>query len=298
MANSRELYRRLARLHEATQEQLLSIEDAAGKRLYRIADDLIETARRLLDEGGLSNSRAASLVNSLDIMIGAATDRGQRLMRTGLDAVFDVALESSTLSLATFETITPRALFALANNFDATFRPDLRQAAHNEWLDKLPGEAFAPVSGLRDILAESVIKGTDSFTAARQFIERDPLGKPFSQLPEIRQSIDPAFRAARLVRTELGRINNVTSITFSETAGVENFYNLGVGDNRQSEVCRFASRQKPLSVEKWNALRFTDKYGRVWIVGVGPRHPHCRCLAIGVPAGVTVTVPEDLAFAA
>jgi hypothetical protein len=71
---------------------------------------------------------------------------------------------------------------------------------------------------------------------------------------------------------------------------VEKFVNLGVGDSRQSDICAFATKQKPLTIAQWRALSFEGE-----VVGMAPRHvANCRCLMIGAPPDYADIVDAQL----
>jgi hypothetical protein len=124
-------------------------------------------------------------------------------------------------------------------------------------------------------LIEAKAAGGSLRDAVNRMLELDP---KLSRLPLVDQPIAIRARAARVVRTETGRVDNAVSVGFAEAAGVDEFVNLGVRDTRQSEECRIASGAPKMTIEKWRRFYSDGLY-----IGPAPRHPNCRCRMAGVP---------------
>jgi len=91
---------------------------------------------------------------------------------------------------------------------------------------------------------------------------------------DIRGRVAPDVFARGFTRAKLTEIATDTSIQVARAAGITQYVNVGVPDDRQSDECAEASRQPPMTLEEWAESEW----------GIPPRHVfNCRCDLAGVP---------------
>jgi len=287
-ARTKAALKRLHAIRRAALLELSRLEDSAVAEVVRTATGLTRQVERLLATN--QTARAEQLLGSIDLLLSEVTIRQERFLLATNDSILDVSLSMKAEGLASFGIVTPRRILALSQQFNADFRPDLRSDAYNRWIRRIPKESLSPESALRDALAEAVSTGKSSKDVVADFLARSKFDKEFKtagqflrsdvafkNLPVIQQKIAPLFRALRVMRTEMGRLDNVAGITFDQAAGLDYFINLGIGDDRQSEICADATLQDPMTLAEWGASEWE----------IAPRHPYCRCAMYGVPDYVT-----------
>lgn len=219
-------------------------------------DALLRAVSQLLDYGARGGA---------DLMAALATN------------TFDVSLVTALTTHGEMFGQSQRTLANLARTFDATYRRDLITAGHANWYRRLADSPLKPASALRDALIDVRVNGGSLRTAVRQMIAADPA---LDRLPLSQQAISTLARARAVIRTETTRLDNAVSVGFAEAAGVELFANLGVGDDRQSDVCHIACASKPRTIEGWRHFYFRGVY-----IGPPPRHvANCRDSLQGVPS--------------
>jgi len=288
VATRTEILKRLHQIRQAGLRELSRVEDQAVQGIIRTALEATRNVQRLLDRADQGAS-ALELLNSIDLLLSEATIRQERILNAGANGVLDVSLGMSIDQHTSFGLMTPRRILTLSQQFNAGFRADLRSEAYTRWIRRIPAETLAPESALRAALSRAVLEGKGSRVAIQEFMRASTFDKTFQtagqflrkdvafkNLPMIEQKVTPLFRATRVIRTELGRLDNVAGITFDQAAGMEKFVNLGVGDERQSDICAEATEADPMTLAEWSASEF----------GIAPRHPFCRCAMFGVPPEV------------
>lgn len=80
--------------------------------------------------------------------------------------------------------------------------------------------------------------------------------------------------ARAFTRTKLTEIANVAGVRAAQAAGLTQFVNLGIPDDRQSDICRAASEAGAMTLDEWDA----SEWGRP------TRHVfNCRCDLVAIP---------------
>jgi len=278
--------RRAARAIEAAKSQ-------AATEALRISVVASDRTRALLEAASNGSIKTPEVMRNFDQLLAAARDQTEGALHGGVVDALDIAV-AAAVDNAEIMGITLRRLAVIENQFNASFRPDLISASYNRWIQRIPGETLKAERGLQEALTKAILKGesaqdaarrllassdfTKAFQTAGQFLRRDVA---FSNLPVIEQKIAPLHRALRVIRTEIGRVDNVTGISFAEAAGFSKFINIGVGDDRQSDECAAATAADPMTLAEWSAN-----------LGIAPRHPNCRCGMAAVPDDATQNLPE------
>ena len=91
---------------------------------------------------------------------------------------------------------------------------------------------------------------------------------------DIAGRVNPEDFARAFVRTKLTELYNDAGLEIAHDAGIDKFVNVGVPDDRQSEICYLASQVPAQTLEEWERSEF----------GVPPRHVmNCRCTLVAVP---------------
>lgn len=264
---------------EAQQRRILDIRAHASAVLQEsensAADLIASLVQRTLDDLAVYIERNPTLnvdaaLQALATAIDHVTEGATDIMLALAEEAFDVALVSGAAALNEFGVMSPDVIEAAARSFEADFRNDLITEGHAAWYERLSTEALNPRGPMRDVIDGVSVAGESWSDAAKRLANADPA---FSYLPT--RNIDAYARAREIVRTESTRIDNAVSVGFSESAGIKTFQNIGVGDTRQSKICRDASNEDPKSIEEWGRSRF----------GAPPRHPNCRCILLGVYTG-------------
>jgi len=121
---------------------------------------------------------------------------------------------------------------------------------------------------LQDRFVEAAIKGESWKDLAKASVEDlNTLG--------LRGRMNKDAFSDAFTRTKLTEISNAASTGMAADAGIALFANLGIPDDRQSEICAEASERDPMTLEEWDA---TD-------LGRPPRHVfNCRCLLLAQPS--------------
>jgi hypothetical protein len=277
--------KKLAENRARAKAVLVTTQNRAIANVVDLSLSLSESLEKGVREGSLPANGQAALATIDRMLTRAEQQTAAGLIETS-GRLFTDSLNLQVDQIATFGTIPPRRLQALAQQFDATFRPDLVTESYNSWIRRVPSQVTGADRELRDVIARSVANGTDYRAAAKDFLERSTFEKTFTtagqylrndvriqNLPLIQQKIAPLQRAIRVMRTEMTRLDNMAGITFAESAGLDSFVNIGVGDERQSEICADATMQDPMSLADWRNSEW----------GLAPRHPYCRCYMQAVP---------------
>lgn len=211
-------------------------------------DDLMEILSAVINDGAL---RAA------DAMVAMGAD------------VIDVSAAAQAASSELMGITTANEINAAVDIWTNQNRVALLQEGHQLWYQKLKQDALHPGGVLRSSLEAANVWGESMNDAADRLIEADP---DFSSFPPL--DMDPIARARMIVRTESTRFDNAVSVSLAESVGITDFVNVGVGDERQSDICQGATEQGPMSLDEWKSSPW----------GVAPRHPNCRCAMVGVGA--------------
>jgi hypothetical protein len=239
----------------------------------RFIDDALRLLGEAIDSGQVTG--ADSVLAALELVVDQIAAHGADVTRALAGDVFDTSLSSQFEVLNEFAELSPRQLASAANTFRADFRDDLLTRGHRDWYERMSGTLNAPDSALRRALIESEAFGEDVTSVAKRLVRSGGV----DELPDD-INLDAMRRAKRFIRTESTRVDTATSVGFAESVGVARFLNVGVGDERQSDICAFASEQRAMTLDEWNRLRFRGQ-----TVGAPPRHPHCRCGFMGVFEG-------------
>lgn len=268
---------------------LVITQNRALANVVDLSFSLSESLTKAVKGNRLPANGQAALV-TIDRILDTAEAEAQHQLLDASEAIFDDSLGLQVDQLGVMGTLPPRRLQALAQQFDAQFRPDLITQSYNDWIRRIPGQVMGADRALRDVMARAIVDGQDYKAAARDFLAQStfdrtiPTGGQYlrndvriENLPLIQQKIAPMARAIRVMRTEFTRLDNIAGITFAQDAGLSSFINIGVGDERQSEICADASTQDPMTLEEWRASRW----------GLAPRHPYCRCYMQAVPDAVS-----------
>jgi len=219
------------------------------------------------------------LLAELRQLLDAASSGTANIMAQLASDTFDISLDVNWQSANTFGVYSRRAAIQAALQFEGQWRTDLISHAWEDWYTRIQSSALETGSGLRAAVESVAVNGGDLRSAVKQFIQDDPI---LEGLPKIRQNIGIEARARRVVRTESARIDNAVSVGFSESAGITEFVNVGVGDTRQSTICIEATKQPAMTLNEWRGSRW----------GIAPRHPNCRCQMMGVPGEYKFTTDE------
>jgi hypothetical protein len=266
--------RRLITLRAEALAALDSIEQATARL---IIEEVVRATTAIV---GMveANINADSLILSVEKVLSRALSRVDTYMLGAFTATADLSLMTTLRQIDSFRTIPPNVIEELALNFNTELRGELMNEARENWIRALSDHALRPASGLREALAEAVVQGVSIKRAAETFLRHEGL----ADLPATTRRINDAARATAVVRTELTNIDAAVSIRFAEAAGITRFINLGVGDERQSEICGEATRQPPMTRLEWIASKY----------GLPARHVNCRCSCAPVPEGIDDTLSD------
>jgi len=283
----------IIKLRVDIQEILQRLEDNAAGDIGELADALIERVRALVRSGAIKG-REVELLHLIDSLVFQGSEASTQILIRNVDAVLDLSVRLGVTAASLFK-VPPDRIATLVRNFDSTFRIDLRTEGYTRWLEMMPETTLKPLSDFRRLMADGMARGLPTNKIAEAFVNgadleiREDGSTVITDLPPIRQKIDPYLRARRVVRTEYARIDNTASIAFSESYGATHFRNFGTGDERQSLECQIASKSEPRTLASWAS----------WVVdgleiGIAPRHvANCRCLMIGVPPDYRDTISVD-----
>ena len=250
---------------ERMKRRLSTIEDESARRLLTI---LIRTERTIalkLQRGLVSDfdlNKARELVNQIS-----------RISETGLFAQSDW-LQQTIPDLMIGGLAVNRVMLGIAGfsaeDIVATFRgfegtdayTALLNQGYQTWWNEILGRNETYLRTLQSEITRGAALGLDGPSIAENLIEASK---------KLNLDVaDPEVWANRLVRTEGTRLTNDIGVAFNEDVGIERFWNLGVADERQSDICAEASQQEPMTKDEWAASEF----------GLAPRHPNCRCQLI------------------
>lgn len=99
----------------------------------------------------------------------------------------------------------------------------------------------------------------------------------------IRGKMHPEAFARAFARTSLGELSAAESIAEGHEIGLRWFVNIGVPDDRQSEICADACAQQPKTIEEWRVWR-RNPADPSNDGGLPKRHvSNCRDEMVGVP---------------
>ena len=269
------LMRRIIAIRKQAGSIIDSMESVASAELVSLLDGVTQTMERLLTAGTIDEETVAVLARLVD----GAQERGADIIADLAGGIFDVSLESTVRIADQFSTLSPRRLASMTQTFSDGFRVDLLVDGHARWYEELGRTALAPHRGLRNGLFAAQAEGRPLDQAVAAMLKADP---GISSLPQnwASENLSYEARARMVIRTESTRVDNIVSVGFAESAGITKFANVGVGDERQSEVCRIASEADPMTIEQWTRYRQNGLY-----IGTAPRHPNCRCQLMGVFTG-------------
>ena len=120
-----------------------------------------------------------------------------------------------------------------------------------EWNDRMM-KTFRSVNAR---VFEAAVRGQSSSNLAKG------LAGDLSAL-NLQDRINPEAFAQSFARTKINELNNVAGVEIAHEAGMDLYVNVGVPDERQSEICYRASQENAHTLEWWEQ----SEYGRP------PRH--------------------------
>lgn len=253
-----EFTRELDRLYALT----LRIEGKAGQELARLLLAMerdVVAALQAGTAGAWNMARARELFNEINrIAESGLLEQAQWLQGRLPDMIAPAARTyAATAAISGFSAET------MLDSWRAWERSDgymqMLNAGHQRWFNEIVMRNEELRQLLQNEITRGMSLGLDGKTMAKRLIEgADRLSVDMG---------DPEVWANRIVRTEMTRINNDIATGFAQESGFKLFYNLGVADDRQSEICAEASQQEPMTLEEWVASPW----------GVPDRHPNCRC---------------------
>jgi len=246
----------------AQRRTLSSIEDMAARRLAQLLMDLereIATALQRGLAGPASAGRMRELINEINGIFESGilqqADWMQREIPRAVQGLFK--LEQAQLGATGFSLETIRDSWNAWGQTDKYV--ELLNEGYRNWWTQVLQRNEAYQSMLQGELTRGMALGLDHRTIANALIDR---GRVIGV-----EMGNPEVWARRLVRTETTRLQNDISVSFSEEMGLTLFWNLGIADERQSDICAEASEQEPMTMDEWAASEW----------GLPPRHPNCRC---------------------
>ena len=236
-----------------------ALEDAAAIELARTIEFELSEIERLVAEGVIRNVDQA--LAAFELAVDAISARGADLMTALQSDMLDLSLGATADSVRQFGVVSARSLAVASRSVAADFYDYLISEGHANWYAQLSDALREPV---RQAVLDMTVRPLTAGEAAQRLADATDMS---------------ISRARGIVRTESTRADTAISVSFADAAGMNRFINIGVGDTRQSGICRFASMQDAMTIEKWNALRFEGER-----VGPPPRHVRrCRCKFMPVP---------------
>jgi len=99
----------------------------------------------------------------------------------------------------------------------------------------------------------------------------------------LQNRVTPDAFARAFARTRMNELQNYTSVEMCREVDINLYINVGVPDDRQSEICYEASQENAQTLEWWEASKY----------GTPPRHHYnCRCSLLGVPEKIEWKQPN------
>lgn len=293
-AREHDIWQALVRIHRLAQQVMDGIEAEATARLVTLVE---RVSADMLQELGLHPERVRlETVQSIGRILDSALARGVDVMVEAAASAAETGAGAAVSGLVRFGGLSPQKLDAIAGAFRDNFVPNAIAAGRARWYGRLSDEVFRPQSALMQALVDARIRGRSLRDSARRLLELDP---SLSELPPSGNRLSASARSLMVVRSESNQVLNTAGVLFNQEAGIDNFRNFGIGDDRQSDVCWLACLAPAMTLEKWATYEAGPKMRPVpWqkrvkvrlvprqVVDVAGRHPNCRCQMVGIPAAL------------
>lgn len=126
---------------------------------------------------------------------------------------------------------------------------------------------YAPVlRKAQEVFAAAAEEGLGPLEIAKRIPELGTLAD--AQGVPLRGRINPEAFGRAVTRTAFNEISNAASVRLGAEAGLDHYINIGVADDRQSDICYAASQRGPRTLQEWSRSK----------EGAPPRHVlNCRC---------------------
>lgn len=278
MRVTREMILRL----KALRAELVAQADGASPVIARILDRMERALLRAIDGGGdvPIDARDISLVLA---KMGEIVPNGNREVSKWLvQELPQAGLNGISTQIAWAEAIgasrrVQNALTALkTGTLERVAKMLTPQDLAGQWASPWVARWESVESRLRSEMLRGRALGLSWHDLAQQI--QTPLGDLDLGLS------NPEAFANSFARSALTDMATQESIQAAREVGIEKFVNIGVGDERQSDICAEASQQPPMTVEEWAASEW----------GLPSRHPNCRCDLGGVPPEIEGEITQGV----
>jgi len=266
-----EAMRRLVERYRRVLEQSNGRAEGYAVRIARSVDGRIARAIVQGGERPIDRGRINELLRAVKASIGNGDAEINRLLSAHAPDVIELSLREAESAVSLLEGVDRWNAISDTRIVD-TFASFERDIAEHRLLD-----VTAPY------LERWRAEWNDGWTTVARRVQADftrgmltgqtndeiaaGLVDPLNEL-NIRGRIPPEDFARAFIRTKSGELYQDAGLKIAMDAGLDQFVNLGVPDNRQSEVCFLASQAGAHTLEWWEASEF----------GPPKRHVfNCRC---------------------
>jgi len=217
---------------ERAKHRLTLLEGGAAQRLMSILVDVeAEMIAALQDglRGSFNLQKASALFNEVTRISENGLFAQQGWLQAEIPQVLRgaLAIDQAQLGFVGFSAEDIRASFAAWEESNA-YR-ELMNTGWQRWWNEVVGRNETMLRGLQKELTRGATLGLDGKTMSASLIESAKTMKL--------EVTNPQVWANRIVRTEMNRMSNDIHMGFAQEIGVDKFYNFGIGDARQSEIC-------------------------------------------------------------
>lgn len=256
--------------------QLEKANGSAASELERLSGRIDARMVRFVatKNGDVDQSAVSDVMTYLKRVLKASDEEFRAIMSDEALGIYELAVGRAR-DVAEVSPFSQRTLSRVLKTYDAfengiTERRVLRTAAPymERWAGEWSDEWTRTARALQAQFTRAAATGQSWTDTARAI--SDDLGNL-----DIAGRMNPEDFSKAFTRTKLTELYNDAGIELSKKAGIELFVNVGVPDERQSEICFRASQIPAQSLEAWEQSEF----------GVPPRHVmNCRCSLVGVPS--------------
>ncbi len=289
----------LERIVQAFRAKLLKANGNAAEVLARIGADTESQIIRMLLDGDyvVDQKQLARLQSMTRRILAGSSEQAMQLMEEYIPAILDLAVAKEATSIARMEgvaswqQVSDRRILETFDHLERGVQDRTLTRMTGPYVERWRSEWADNWTGVQREIQSSFTRaamtGQRSSEVAKRIADKletltttqSPLA-PGTAIP-IRGHMNPEDFAKAFARTKQAELYNDFSVAVAVECGLEQFVNIGVPDDRQSEICYRASQLGPLTLAQWETAP----------TGPPKRHVlNCRCDLVGVTPRVARTV--------